>query len=301
MTITGGTALGKDEIDRMMKDAEAHAEEDKQRREEAEIRNNADSLVFQTEKLLQGAGRQGLAPTRRTKIEATLKALKDALAGTDIEAVKRGARGADLREPGVRAAAVPGRGRAAGGGGRRRRWAGCGLRPVRRRGGRRRDRRGRRAEGRLSRCRPTTTAPTRPAGDDAVEPEVDSGETDVEAASRGGRARPRGTARRERDELPRHAPAHAGRLRELPQARDREQTALVERATEGLVEQLLPVLDSFELAVASVPGDERRRREACARASSSLTPSSARRAREGRAGAHRRRRASRSTRTSTKP
>src|SRR5207342_1337411 len=52
MTITGGTALSKDEIDRMMKDAEAHAEEDRQRREEAEIRNNADSLVFQTEKML---------------------------------------------------------------------------------------------------------------------------------------------------------------------------------------------------------------------------------------------------------
>ena len=53
MTITGGTALGKDEIDRMMKDAEAHAEEDRVRREEAEVRNNADSLVFQTEKLLK--------------------------------------------------------------------------------------------------------------------------------------------------------------------------------------------------------------------------------------------------------
>src|SRR5437660_9827671 len=56
MTITGGTALSKDEIDRMMKDAEAHAEEDRKRREEAEVRNNADSLVFQTEKLLKEQG-----------------------------------------------------------------------------------------------------------------------------------------------------------------------------------------------------------------------------------------------------
>ena len=56
MTITGGTALGKDEIDRMMKDAEAHAEEDRAAREEAEVRNNADSLVFQTEKLLKEQG-----------------------------------------------------------------------------------------------------------------------------------------------------------------------------------------------------------------------------------------------------
>ena len=46
MTITGGTALGKDDIDRMVKDAEAHAEEDQRKREEAEIRNDADSLVY---------------------------------------------------------------------------------------------------------------------------------------------------------------------------------------------------------------------------------------------------------------
>ena len=53
MTITGGSALGKDEIDRMMKEAEAHAEEDKKRREEAEVRNQAESLVYQTEKFVK--------------------------------------------------------------------------------------------------------------------------------------------------------------------------------------------------------------------------------------------------------
>ena len=58
MTITGQSSLDKDAIDQMVKDAEAHAEEDRQRREEAEVRNNADTLVYQTEKLLQGAGRQ---------------------------------------------------------------------------------------------------------------------------------------------------------------------------------------------------------------------------------------------------
>src|SRR5699024_7944756 len=52
MTVTGGSALGKDEIDQMMKDAEAHAEEDKKRREAVETRNEADQLVFRTEKLL---------------------------------------------------------------------------------------------------------------------------------------------------------------------------------------------------------------------------------------------------------
>jgi len=89
MTITGGTALGKDEIDRMMKDAEAHAEEDRRLREEAEVRNTADSLVFQTEKLLKEQGEK-VSAEERTKIEDALKRLKDALAGTDIDAVKSG-------------------------------------------------------------------------------------------------------------------------------------------------------------------------------------------------------------------
>jgi molecular chaperone DnaK len=87
MTITGGTALGKDEIDRMMKDAEAHAEEDKRLREEAEVRNTADSLVFQTEKLLKEQGDK-VSDDEKSKIEEALKALKDALAGTDIDAVR---------------------------------------------------------------------------------------------------------------------------------------------------------------------------------------------------------------------
>ncbi|MGH9027065.1 MAG: molecular chaperone DnaK [Acidimicrobiia bacterium] len=88
MTITGGTALGKDEIDRMMKDAETHAEEDRQRREEVETRNQADSLVYQTEKLLQEQADK-VGDEDKAKIEAALKELKDALAGPDVEAVKR--------------------------------------------------------------------------------------------------------------------------------------------------------------------------------------------------------------------
>jgi molecular chaperone DnaK len=89
MTITGGTALSKDDIDTMVKEAEAHADEDRQRREEAETRNNADSLVFQTEKLLKEQA-ENVSEDERQKIEEKLKALKDALAGSDIEAVKRG-------------------------------------------------------------------------------------------------------------------------------------------------------------------------------------------------------------------
>src|SRR5256884_312952 len=89
MTITGGTALSKDDIETMVKEAEAHAEEDRQRREEAETRNNADSLVFQTEKLLKEQA-DNVSEDERQKIEEKLKALKDALAGSDIEAVKPG-------------------------------------------------------------------------------------------------------------------------------------------------------------------------------------------------------------------
>src|SRR5690349_10556681 len=69
MTITGGTALGKDEIDRMMKDAEAHDEEDRKRRDDAETRNNADSLVFQTEKLLKEQADK-VGPEDREKMDA---------------------------------------------------------------------------------------------------------------------------------------------------------------------------------------------------------------------------------------
>jgi molecular chaperone DnaK len=88
MTITGGTALGSDEIDRMVKEAEAHADEDRKRREEAETRNNADSLVFQTEKLLKEQADK-VSPEDRSKIEAALGELKTALAGTDIDAVRQ--------------------------------------------------------------------------------------------------------------------------------------------------------------------------------------------------------------------
>ena len=87
MTITGGTALGKDDIDRMVRDAETHAEEDKKRREEAEVRNNADTLVYQTENLLKEQGDK-VSPDERSKIDDALKRLKDALAGADVEAVR---------------------------------------------------------------------------------------------------------------------------------------------------------------------------------------------------------------------
>src|SRR5688572_3745785 len=88
MTITGQSALNRDEIERMMREAEAHANEDRLRKEEAETRNNADTLVYQTEKLLREQGDKAPAE-EKTKIEDALKSLKEALAGTDVEAIRR--------------------------------------------------------------------------------------------------------------------------------------------------------------------------------------------------------------------
>ena len=91
MTITGGSALSKEEIDRMMKDAEAHAEEDKARREEAEVRNAGDSLVYQTEKFLKDNAdkfAEGENATKRGEVEAAITELKSALEGTDLASIK---------------------------------------------------------------------------------------------------------------------------------------------------------------------------------------------------------------------
>ena len=91
MTITGGSALSKDEINRMMEDAEAHAEEDRQRREEAEIRNAGDSLVYQTEKFIADNAEklsEGEAATKKAETEEALVELKSALGGANFEMIK---------------------------------------------------------------------------------------------------------------------------------------------------------------------------------------------------------------------
>jgi molecular chaperone DnaK len=87
MTITGQSSLAKEDIERMVKDAEAHAEDDRRRKEEAEVRNNADTLVYQTEKLLKDQGEK-FEGDEKEKVESALSSLKEALAGTDVEAIK---------------------------------------------------------------------------------------------------------------------------------------------------------------------------------------------------------------------
>ncbi|MGY1622522.1 molecular chaperone DnaK [Geodermatophilus sp. SYSU D00965] len=87
MTITGGSALPKDDIERMMRDAEAHAEEDKRRREEAETRNLAESLQYQTEKFLAENGEK-IPADKKEELGEALTELRSALGGSDIAAIK---------------------------------------------------------------------------------------------------------------------------------------------------------------------------------------------------------------------
>jgi molecular chaperone DnaK len=89
MTITGQSSLSKDQIDQMVRDAEAHAEEDRRRREEAEVRNSADTLVYQTEKLLKDQGDK-ISADERSNVESKLADLKKSLEGSDLEAIKNG-------------------------------------------------------------------------------------------------------------------------------------------------------------------------------------------------------------------
>jgi molecular chaperone DnaK len=87
MTITGGSALPKEDIDRMVKDAEAHAEEDKRRREEAETRNQAETLVYQTEKFVKDNDEKIPAEVK-DKVNAAIKDAQESLKGTDTAAIK---------------------------------------------------------------------------------------------------------------------------------------------------------------------------------------------------------------------
>jgi molecular chaperone DnaK len=87
MTITGGSSLSEEDIARMVKDAEEHAAEDKKRREEAELRNQAEQLAYSTDKLIKD-NQDKLPEDVKTEVQADVDALKAALAGEDIEAVK---------------------------------------------------------------------------------------------------------------------------------------------------------------------------------------------------------------------
>ena len=89
ITITASSGLSKEEVDRMMKEAEQHTEEDKQRKEEIETRNNADQVVYAAERMLKDAGDK-LASSDKQPIEEAIETLKKAIEANDPAAMKSG-------------------------------------------------------------------------------------------------------------------------------------------------------------------------------------------------------------------
>jgi molecular chaperone DnaK len=87
MTITGGSALPKDDIERMMRDAQEHADEDRQRKADAEVRNLAEALQWQTEKFLAESGDK-LPQSAKDEVNEALSDLRGALGGSDIERIR---------------------------------------------------------------------------------------------------------------------------------------------------------------------------------------------------------------------
>jgi molecular chaperone DnaK len=87
MTITGGSSLPKEDIERMVREAEEHAAEDKKRREEQETKNTAEQMAYQTEKLIKD-NEEKLPEDIKTEVQADVDALKSAIAGDDIDAIK---------------------------------------------------------------------------------------------------------------------------------------------------------------------------------------------------------------------
>jgi molecular chaperone DnaK len=88
ISITGSSGLTKEEVERLRKDAEAHAEEDRQAREAAEIRNNADNLAYQSEKQLRDLGDK-LSADQKQAVEDAIKNVREKLNGNDVEAIKQ--------------------------------------------------------------------------------------------------------------------------------------------------------------------------------------------------------------------
>ena len=116
ITITASSGLSKDEVDRMMKDAESHADEDKKRREEIETRNRADQAVYGAERMLKDTGDK-LGAGDKAAIEAAIEAVKKASEGNDAAAIEQGAGAVDAGAAQGGRGALQAAGAGAGGGG----------------------------------------------------------------------------------------------------------------------------------------------------------------------------------------
>ncbi|MBB6173987.1 molecular chaperone DnaK [Nocardiopsis mwathae] len=112
VTISGGSSMSKDDIDRMVREAEQYAEEDRKRREEAEVRNNAESLVYQTEKVIK-ENEDKIPAEVKSETEAAVGELKTALEGSDVEAIRSASEKVALASQKI-GSAIYGQGQAAG-------------------------------------------------------------------------------------------------------------------------------------------------------------------------------------------
>src|SRR5581483_7019054 len=88
ISITGSSGLSKEEVEKMQKEAELHAEDDRKAKETIEIRNNADNLAYQSEKQLKDLGDK-VPADKKAPIEAAITAVREALKGDDVDAIKR--------------------------------------------------------------------------------------------------------------------------------------------------------------------------------------------------------------------
>ncbi|MEU2395717.1 Hsp70 family protein, partial [Streptomyces sp. NPDC007369] len=116
MTVTGGSSLPRQDIDRMVREAEQHAEEDRRRKEDAETRNSAEQLVYQTEKLLR-ENESKIPADLRTETETALADLKEKLKGQDASAIRAATEHASTVAQKIGTALYDTHGAAAGGGG----------------------------------------------------------------------------------------------------------------------------------------------------------------------------------------
>ncbi|GAB3478477.1 molecular chaperone DnaK [Nocardiopsis coralliicola] len=116
VTISGGSAMSKDDIDKMVREAEEYAEEDRKRREEAEVRNNAESLVYQTEKVIKD-NEDKIPADVKSETEGAVGELKQALEGSDIEAIRAASEKVALASQKIGSAIYGQQGDAAGGAG----------------------------------------------------------------------------------------------------------------------------------------------------------------------------------------
>ena len=252
MTITGQSTLDKNDIEQMVKDAEAHAEDDRKRRAEAETRNNADSLVYQTEKLLREQG-DTVTPDEKAAVEGPLGELKKALEGNDFDAIKSATEALMSASQAFSQKLYEAAARDANATGTLRLRPGC-----RRRGGRRRHRR--RRDRRRRAMSDAAGHAMSEASDDELTDLDGAGRLHGRVRGRSGRGVDRGAHRArgvdaERDQFKDIALRLQADFENYRKRMAAQSVDDIDRATGRLAEALLPVLDAAEAAYLQHPDE----------------------------------------------